>query len=125
MAINAIAGAAASLPTLPTLPATGQIGWAGGAGPAGPSAGAAAAEAAAGAANGTQGFGQTLTKALDGLQSSQTSADNLAVKAATGDLTNVHDYMIAATEASLATQLTVAVRNKAVEAFNQIMNMPV
>ncbi len=55
----------------------------------------------------------------------QTNADSLAVQAATGDLTNVHDYMIAATEASLATELTVAVRNKAVEAFNQIMNMGV
>jgi flagellar hook-basal body complex protein FliE len=33
--------------------------------------------------------------------------------------------MIAATEASLATELTVAVRNKAVEAFNSIMSMPV
>ena len=33
--------------------------------------------------------------------------------------------MIAATEASLATELTVAVRNKAVEAFNSIMHMPV
>jgi flagellar hook-basal body complex protein FliE len=126
MAINAIAGAAASLPTIPTLPTTGQIGWAGGAGQTGASAGAAAAEsAAAGAANGTQGFGQTLTKALDNLQATQTKADNLAVQAATGDLTNVHDYMIASTEASLATQLTVAVRNKAVESFNQIMNMAV
>jgi flagellar hook-basal body complex protein FliE len=125
MAINAIAGAAASLPTMPTLPSTGQIGWTGGAGQTGASAGAAAAESAAGAANGTQGFGQTLTKALDGLQATQTKADNLAVKAATGDLTNVHDYMIASTEASLATQLTVAVRNKAVESFNQIMNMAV
>jgi flagellar hook-basal body complex protein FliE len=66
-----------------------------------------------------------MTKALDSLQGAQAKADHLAVSAATGDLTNVHDYMIAATEASLATQLTVAVRNKAVEAFNQIINMGV
>jgi flagellar hook-basal body complex protein FliE len=33
--------------------------------------------------------------------------------------------MIAATQASLATELTVAVRNKAVEAFNSIMSMGV
>ena len=127
MAITAIAGAAASLPTIPTLPATGQIGWTGGGGTAG-AAGAAGADIATGAAGavaGTQNFGQSLVKALDGLQGAQTKADGLAVQAATGDLTNVHDYMIAATELSLATELTVAVRNKAVEAFNQIMNMPV
>jgi flagellar hook-basal body complex protein FliE len=129
MAISAIAGAAAQIATLPTLPATGQIGWTGtgAAGQTGATAaGHAAAEAAAGtAAAGASGFGQSLTKALEGLQALQTNADNLAVQAATGDLTNVHDYMIAATEASLATELTVAVRNKAVEAFNQIMNMAV
>ena len=126
MAIQAVAGAAAQIATLPTLPATGQIGWTGGAGATG-AAGHAAAEsaAAAEAAAGTQSFGQTLTQALDGLSGMQTKADGLAVQAATGDLTNVHDYMIAATEASLATELTVAVRNKAVEAFNQIMNMGV
>ena len=32
---------------------------------------------------------------------------------------------MAATEASVTTQLTVAVRNKAVEAFNEIMRMPI
>jgi flagellar hook-basal body complex protein FliE len=127
MAITAIAGAAASLPTVPTLPATGQVGWTGGAGAAGAggAAGADVATGAAGAVAGAPHFGQSLVKALDGLQGAQTKADGLAVQAATGDLTNVHDYMIAATELSLATELTVAVRNKAVEAFNQIMNMPV
>jgi flagellar hook-basal body complex protein FliE len=126
MAIAAIAGAAAApLPTTPTLPSTGQIGWTGAGGPGAIPAGDTLTSAAAGAANGSQGFGQALTKALDGLQGAQAKADHLAVGAATGDLTNVHDYMIAATEASLATQLTVAVRNKAVEAFNQIMNMGV
>jgi len=125
MAITAIAGAAAQLPTTPTLPSTGQIGWTGGTGPAGAiPAGDTAATTAAGAA-GTESFGQMMTKALDSLQGAQAKADHLAVSAATGDLTNVHDYMIAATEASLATELTVAVRNKAVDSFNQIMNMGV
>ena len=43
----------------------------------------------------------------------------------TGNATDVHDYMIAATQANLATELTVAVRNKAVEAFNDIMRMQI
>lgn len=69
------------------------------------------------------GFGQALAGGLEQLQQVQAKADDLAVKAATGDLTNVHDYMIASSEASLATQLTVAVRNKAVDAFSEIMRM--
>jgi flagellar hook-basal body complex protein FliE len=62
---------------------------------------------------------------LDGVQATQNKADGLALQAATGDLADVHAYTIAATEASLATELTVAVRNRAVEAFNEIMRMPV
>jgi flagellar hook-basal body complex protein FliE len=68
-------------------------------------------------------FAAQLGKGLESLQAVQDKADDLSVQAATGSLTDVHDYMIAATEASLATQLTVAVRNKAVEAFNDIMRM--
>jgi flagellar hook-basal body complex protein FliE len=83
-----------------------------------------------GASGGTQStgganFGDQLTGALDDLQKTQSTSDNLAVQAATGQLTNVHDYMIAANEAEIATQLTVAVKNKAVDSFNQIMNMQV
>lgn len=73
----------------------------------------------------SDGFGDIVTQALENVQKTQTKSDQLATKAATGDLTDIHDYMIASTEASLSTQLTVAVRNKAVEAFNDIMKMPI
>ena len=66
-----------------------------------------------------------LATSFDQLQSTQATSDGLAVQAATGDLKDVHDYMIASNEASLATEMVVAIKNKAVEAFNEIMRMPV
>ena len=62
---------------------------------------------------------------FDKLQGAQNNADSLAAQAATGDLKDVHDYMIASTEAALATEMVVTIQNKAVEAFNEIMRMPV
>ncbi len=53
----------------------------------------------------------------------QSNADTLAVKAVTGDLNDIHDYTIAASEASVAMELTAALRNKAVDAFTEIMRM--
>jgi flagellar hook-basal body complex protein FliE len=83
-----------------------------------------AATGATGSTGGAPGaFAAELGKGLENLQNVQSKADNLAVQAATGSLTDVHDYMIASTEASLATELTVAVRNKALDAFNEIMRM--
>jgi flagellar hook-basal body complex protein FliE len=70
-------------------------------------------------------FGKTVVDALENLEQAQDKADGLALKAATGDLNDVHDYMIAATEAAVQTELTVAIRNKAVESFNEIMRMQV
>jgi flagellar hook-basal body complex protein FliE len=74
---------------------------------------------------GGDGFAAVLAATFDQLQGAQKNADQLAVQAATGDLRDVHDYMIASTEASLATEMVVTVKNKAVEAFNEIMRMPV
>ena len=74
---------------------------------------------------GSQSFGNVLTQQLDKLNAAQGKADDLALQAATGDLQSIQDYTIAATEAQLLTQLTVAVRNKAVEAFNDIMRMQI
>ncbi|MCU1360328.1 MAG: flagellar hook-basal body complex subunit FliE [Ilumatobacteraceae bacterium] len=72
-----------------------------------------------------QSFGNVLTQQLDKLNAVQGKADDLALQAATGDLQSIQDYTIASTEAQLMTQLTVAVRNKAVEAFNDIMRMQI
>ncbi len=68
-------------------------------------------------------FATALTGALDNLDASQKATDELARAAATGDLDRIEDLMVATTETQLATQLTVAVRNKAVEAFNDVMRM--
>jgi flagellar hook-basal body complex protein FliE len=70
-------------------------------------------------------FGNVLTEQLNKLSAAQAKADDLALQAATGDLQSIQDYTIASTEAQLLTQLTVQVRNKAVEAFNDIMRMQV
>jgi len=70
-------------------------------------------------------FASVLASSLDGLQATQSKADGLALQAASGDLKDVHDYMIASNEASLATQMVVTIKNKAVDAFNEIMRMPV
>jgi flagellar hook-basal body complex protein FliE len=82
-----------------------------------------AGPAASSASTPSAGFAAELSKGLGQLQQVQAKADDLAVRAATGDLADVHDYMIASTEAALATQLTAAVRNKAVDAFTEIMRM--
>ena len=70
-----------------------------------------------------QDFGTMLAQGIDSLQGVQNKADTLAVQAATGDLQSIQDYTIAATEASTATQLAVALRNQAVSAFTQIMQL--
>jgi flagellar hook-basal body complex protein FliE len=82
---------------------------------------------AASAAVGTQdsGFAAVLASSVDQLQATQSASDSLATQAATGDLRDVHDYMIAANEAKLATEMVVTIKNKAVEAFTEIMRMPV
>ena len=53
------------------------------------------------------------------------SADNLAEGVATGSLTDVHQFTAAAAKAQLGVELTVAVRNRAVEAYQEIMRMQV
>ncbi|WP_029068257.1 flagellar hook-basal body complex protein FliE [Jonesia quinghaiensis] len=68
-------------------------------------------------------FGSMLTDSIGNLQGLQDKSQALAVQAVTGDLDDIHDYTIASTEAKVSLELTAAVRNKAVDAFNEIMRM--
>lgn len=68
-------------------------------------------------------FASKLAEGMEHVQGLQNKTNDLSVKAATGTLADAHEYMIASAESGLATSLTVAVRNKAVEAFQEIMRM--
>jgi flagellar hook-basal body complex protein FliE len=80
---------------------------------------------APGAAGGGDAFSSILASSFDQLASTQAKSDGLAAQAATGDLKDVHDYMIASNEASLATEMVVTIKNQAVAAFTEIMRMQV
>ncbi|WP_375405188.1 flagellar hook-basal body complex protein FliE [uncultured Amnibacterium sp.] len=78
-----------------------------------------------GGTDGTSGssFSSMLGGVVDNLSGLQSTANTLAVKAVTGDLTDIHQATLAATRAQVTMELVSAVRNKGVEAFNSIMNM--
>jgi len=118
--------ALSALPAMPAMPSLGgTTGVTGATDPAGVSG--SAGVAAAGSAPSASGveFGNLLTDGLDRLEGLQNDSSNLAVKAATGDLSSIHDYTIAAAEASTATQLAVSLRNTGLQAFNQIMSLQI
>ncbi len=70
-------------------------------------------------------FASAVGGALDQLSAADNRATKAAQAAATGDVASVGEYMVAATEAQLTAELTVAVRNRAIEAFNDIMRMQI
>lgn len=84
---------------------------------------AAAAPTAATTGTGGAAFGNALTGAIDNLQQLQGTSDRLAIQAVTGNLDDIHDATLASTRAQVTLELVAGVRNKAVDAFNEIMRM--
>ena len=70
------------------------------------------------------GFGDSLTRMIESVESSATQANTAVGQMLTGT-GDVHDAMIALQRAELTLQLTVQVRNKLVQAYQDIMRMPV
>ena len=71
------------------------------------------------------GFADLLVNALGQLQAVSDNADAKVAALATGEDVELHDVMIALEAESLAMNLAVQVRNKAVEAYQEIIRMQV
>lgn len=71
------------------------------------------------------GIGDAFGNMLNSLEGKQQHANDLLSQAMTGNLTDVHQYMIAATEAQTSLELATTIRNRAIDAFNEIMRMQV
>ncbi|MDI7248261.1 MAG: flagellar hook-basal body complex protein FliE [Bacillota bacterium] len=70
-------------------------------------------------------FKEMLDNAIDTVNDLQQNADQLTQKLATGELKDLHQVMIAVEEVNVALQLTMQIRNKIVEAYQEVMRMQV
>lgn len=77
------------------------------------------------AAEGGKSFGEVLGNALDEVNKSQLKADDMVKKFLTGEVQDIHQVTIAMEQARLMMQLAVEVRNKIVEAYQEISRMQV
>jgi flagellar hook-basal body complex protein FliE len=68
-------------------------------------------------------FSDLLTKAVGEVSRLENEAQKTMVGLMTGSGVDVHQAMIATQKASMAFELSLAVRNKAVQAYQQVMSM--
>lgn len=70
-------------------------------------------------------FAKFLDNALQQVDALQKNADAASTALATGQAPDIHTVMIALDKANLALSLTVQVRNKALDAYQEIMRMQI
>ena len=70
-------------------------------------------------------FGALLSDATDRLNELQWEADANICKLATGEPIDLHEAIIAMEQATLAFELALQVRNRLVEAYQEVMHMQV
>lgn len=70
-------------------------------------------------------FTEVLGAALDKLNGEQIQADQMTEALATGQAPDLHSVMITSEKSMISFQLAVQVRNKALEAYQEIMRMQI
>ena len=73
----------------------------------------------------TVSFGEWLEKSVAEVNESQVKSDNSIADFLTGKGSGLHETMMAVEKADISMRLLVQVRNKAVEAYKEIMRMQV
>jgi flagellar hook-basal body complex protein FliE len=71
------------------------------------------------------GFGDLLRDAINQADALQKEADTQSVRLAAGDVEDLHEVVLATEKARIATELAIQIRNKALEAYQEIMRMQV
>lgn len=72
-----------------------------------------------------QSFSAMLNDAIHQVDQTQKVSDTMTAKLVKGEDVDLHNVMIAAQKASIALNATVEMRNKVVEAYQEIIRMPV
>lgn len=72
-----------------------------------------------------QSFGTYLKDAINEVNKTQINSDMMTEKLVRGENVELHDVMISAQKASIALNATMEMRNKVVEAYQEIIRMPV
>lgn len=72
-----------------------------------------------------QNFSAMLNDAIHKVDETQKVSDTLTTKLIKGEDVDLHNVMISAQKASIALNATVEMRNKVVEAYQEIIRMPV
>lgn len=77
--------------------------------------------------NNTEGvsFGEFLNSAINKVNNMQLESEKLNEALALGQTDNIHQVMIASEKASISLQFTMQVRNKIMDAYQEIMRMPI
>lgn len=73
----------------------------------------------------TEGFSEFLSRSIDEVNEMLGAADKSARDLATGKAENLHDAMITMEKAETAFKLLVQVRNKVIDAYQEVMRMQV
>ena len=66
-----------------------------------------------------------LVESIDNVNKLQATSDKMATDLSTGKTQNIHETMLAVSHAELSFNLMVQVRNKALDAYQEIMRMQV